>query len=268
VKEADKLISSPSRANESKSSKEEHFGLDEKWNSIEEILREIIPVYDKTNRFISFGTDLKVRTEGLSLLIEYLISSGKNSFSVLDIGSGPGGMTQVLSTLTAKEHSVRIDESLMVDALSPMMNVAIERNKTSEGVLGIYEAIPLRSLSFSSAIAGFAIRDSRNLLKALEEIHRVLEDRGYFLIVDLSRSDSVTKRSLVGFYWIALAPLIAFFAAGRLGLKFGALYTTYERLPKKKDFLELLNLAGFEVVEKRFRMMDGVCVILLRKKTF
>jgi demethylmenaquinone methyltransferase / 2-methoxy-6-polyprenyl-1,4-benzoquinol methylase len=264
--EADKLLSRSGSNGEGEESKEVQFGLNEEWYSIEGILREIIPVYDKTNRFISFGTDLKVRTEGLSLLIKHLTASGKNSFNVLDLGSGPGKMTQVLTSLAERENSARISESLMLDALGPMMNVALKRNETSEGVLGIYEAVPVRSLSFSSAIAGFALRDSRNLLKALEEIHRILEDKGYFLIVDLSRPDSLAKRSLVGLYWIALAPLIAFFAAGRLGLKFGALYTTYELLPKKKDFLALLNSAGFDIVEKRFSMMDGVCVILLQKK--
>ena len=243
------------------------FGLSDGWDSIEEILTQVIPVYDKTNRFISFGTDLKVRKEGVSALLSRLKEAGKNSFNVLDVGSGPGRMTQLITALDANNGPARIGDSVMFDALRPMMNVALERNKSSGGMLGIYEAIPLRARSFASVMAGFAIRDSRNLQHALSEIHRILEDEGYFLIVDLSRPDSRTKSVAISVYWKAIAPFIAFIAAGRLGLKFGALYDTYKRLPRKREFLEMLRLTGFEVTQQQFRMLDGVCIILLRKKS-
>ena len=157
-------------------------------------------------------------------------------------------------------------QMFMMDALKPMMIVATKRNKEAQGFLGVYENLPLQDGSFCSAMGGFAIRDSKNLVTALSEVRRVLKQNGYFLIVDLSRPESKLKDLLVSAYWLVLAPFIAFVAAGRVGLKFGALYATYKRLPRKKQFVNLLWSMGFEVVDQRFRMMDGVCIILLRKK--
>jgi len=239
------------------------FGLKEDWRKVEKTLEEIIPVYDRTNRFISLGTDLKIRNKGLSLLKGALELKGKLShFRIVDLGAGPGKMTQLL--LSSGNH-IDFDLSIMVDALGPMMKVATSRNEKSDGVLSVYEHLALRQGTFDAAMAGFAIRDARDLHTALSEVSRILTDGGLFLIVDLSKPDSSVKRALVGFYWRAISPVLAVFAAGRLGLKFGALSTTYRRLPRKSDFLKLIAEAGLGVRVKEYLMVDGVCVILLEK---
>ena len=232
------------------SSKENSYGLKEEWKSVEETLLNVIPVYDKVNRYISLGADLKLRKEGLQLLEK---AAGADS-TIVDLGSGPGKMSELLGKT-----------SIMVDALLPMMRVALQKNKSSEGLIAVYENLPFKDASVGAAMAGFAIRDARNLNAALHEVSRILIRSGYFLIVDLSKPDSDLKRGLVGIYWRAFAPMIAFFAAGRLGLQFAALSKTFKKLPTNSKFLELAKGAGLDLASSKYHVLSGASVILLKK---
>jgi len=155
---------------------------------------------------------------------------------------------------------------VMMDALYPMMQVSRQRNPKTDGIISIFEAIPFQDEIFDAAMAGFAIRDARDLALALKEISRILVHEGLLLIIDLAKPDSGIKSWLVGIYWRALAPIIALLVAGKAGLKFGALYKTYVRLPKNSEFLKLIEKCGYEVAEIKRVMMDGAAVILLRRK--
>ncbi len=207
------------------------------------------------NRYISLGTDLKLRRDGLDALGAAIQLS---SFSIIDLGCGPGKMTQMLKEKT-------VCESVLADALRPMMRVAKERNPDSDGLLLVYENLPFRKETFEAAMAGFAIRDARVLSLALREIHSLLKRNGYFLIVDLCKPDSNIKRGLISIYWRVFAPLIALFSSGRLGLKFADLFTTYRRLPKNSEFAQLIAESGFTIFKRDYRMLDGACVLLLKK---
>ncbi|MGH9934470.1 MAG: class I SAM-dependent methyltransferase, partial [Nitrososphaerales archaeon] len=64
------------------------MGLGSHWNEIIEVLREIIPVYDKVNSAISLGKDTEYRERGIRGRV-------KASNLVLDAGSGYGNMSKV-----------------------------------------------------------------------------------------------------------------------------------------------------------------------------
>lgn len=232
------------------------YGLNDDWQSVLQILEEIIPVYDRTNRFISLGADLNLRQKGIELLISKFSA---RDFSLLDLGCGTGAMTILFRKLKATGGLL-----LLVDPILKMMRVATTR--TGEpGVLAIYEYLPFRKEAVDAAMAGFSLRDARDLSSALDQINSLLKPGGKFLIVDLSKPDSKVRNLLISVYWRTLAPLIAFLSSGRLGLKFGALAKTYERLPTISQFVRLANQHGFKVEDESFSMMGGACVILLRK---
>lgn len=236
---------------------DQDFGLHEDWESVLKTLEAIIPVYDKTNRFISLGTDLKIRNEGLQDLATLI---GKDNFSVLDLGCGTGKMSQLLQK-NSKDKSVEI---VLTDPLRKMLQVA--RSKVdNDALICVYESLPIRPKSFDAAMAGFSLRDAKRLSIALLEIHALLKDNGKFLIVDLSKPNSRLRRSIIGAYWKLFAPLVAFIAAGRLGLQFGALSTTYKRLPKISDLLDITRAAGFELLVSKYSMLGGACLIVLSK---
>ena len=234
------------------------YGLKDDWDSIQSILEEIIPVYDKTNRYISLGSDLKLRRSGIALLLSQFRKDSE--FSILDLGSGTGTMTRLFLEKTGWKEEV-----ILVDPIAKMMKVASERTK-QEGLLSVYEFLPFREEVLDAVMAGFSLRDARDLEVALSQIRRLLRHNGKFLIVDLSKPDSEIKRTLISIYWRILAPLIAFVVAGRLGLKFGALSKTFNRLPTMSEFFRISRKEGFEVTNSEFSMLGGACIILLIKK--
>jgi len=243
----------------SRSEVQSQYGLEDDWTSIQETLVEIIPVYDKTNRYISLGTDLKLRRRG----IELLLSNFKDrDFVLLDLGCGTGTMTRLLRERVSQNQT----EVVLVDPMLSMMRVA--RAKTHEiGPLAVYEHLPFRQESVDAAMAGFSLRDARNLEEALTQINGLLKKDGKFLIVDLSKPDSPLKIWLITVYWRVLAPVLAFASSGRLGLKFGALSTTFKRLPTISQFFALAVSQGFTIVNAKFSLMGGASVILLSKKS-
>jgi demethylmenaquinone methyltransferase / 2-methoxy-6-polyprenyl-1,4-benzoquinol methylase len=241
---------------------DQDFGLKDEWTRIEQILKEVIPVYERVNRFISLGTDLKIRKEGISLLLKSLFQYAENeNVTILDVGSGPGKMSEIL---TSELHSSNLT-LVQLDALIEMMKVASQKVPLSDQFLGVYEYLPFARGSFSAAMAGFAIRDARNLSLALSQICTSIRAGGFFLIVDLSKPDSKMKSALIGGYWRVVSPLLATFASPKLGRKFASLHSTYKKLPTRSQFVLLAKNAGFEIAGERYHMMGGSSVILLRK---
>lgn len=234
------------------------YGLKDDWDSVQSVLEEIIPVYDRTNRYISLGSDLKLRRRGIDLLLSEF--SSNSGFSLLDLGCGTGTMTRLTQERPGSGTVT------LVDPIEKMMKIASDRTK-QDGLLAVYEFLPFRGGALDGAMAGFSLRDARDLSLALTEINRLLKRDAKFLIVDLSKPDSAVKRMLISFYWRALAPLIAFIVAGRLGLKFGALSKTFNRLPTTSEFLRISREAGFEASKSEFSMLGGACIIILTKKS-
>ncbi len=130
-------------------------------------------------------------------------------------------------------------------------------------VRGLFENIPFKQGAFGSIITGFAIRDSKDMKKALIEIARVATLKGRFLTVDLGKPDSDFSRWRVAFFWRIVVPLIALVYLGRKGMLYRSLYRTYRRHPKNeelKDYLQTL----YSDVELRVKALGAVAIFTSR----
>jgi demethylmenaquinone methyltransferase/2-methoxy-6-polyprenyl-1,4-benzoquinol methylase len=84
------------------------------------------------------------------------------------------------------------------------------------------------------------------------------------VIVDLGKPDEGFIRAGVAFYLRCILPILAFSAGGRLGLKFGTLYGTFQRWPQNKKLEELL-LEKFSRVEFEKDLMGGAIMVAAYK---
>ena len=225
------------------------MGLGSYWGEVLDVLREIIPVYDKVNSWISLGKDKEHRIRGIKGRV-------KSGDLILDAGSGFGNMSKTAIDVTDGKIHITL-----YDPLVPMLQQTSKffdekPNLTS----GVFEHIPFKDEEFDAVLCGYSLRDAINLRIAISEIHRVLKKEGKVVIVDLGKPDKTIIRLGVSFYLIAILPIIALIAGGRLGLKFAKLYGTYKRWPQNKK-LEALLLEKFSRVEFEKALMGGAIIV-------
>ena len=225
------------------------MGLGSYWGEVLEILREIIPVYDKVNHYISLGKDSEHRNRAIKDRI-------KNGDKILDAGSGFGNMSKTAANIVNGNIDI-----ILYDPLLPMLKNSDRLFKEKpETACGVFEHVPFKDGQFDVALSGYALRDAISLKIAISEIHRVLKKDGKWIIVDLGKPDKAVIRFGVSFYLKIILPIIAFIAGGRLGLKFAALYGTYRVWPQNKK-LESMLLEKFSRVEFDKDLMGGAIMV-------
>ena len=225
------------------------------WQEVIEVLRIIIPVYDRVNSAISLGKDSKYRQQGVS----GRIFSGN---TILDAGSGYGNMSRL-----ALNEGLGTAKIIMYDPISEMLsNVTkfLEPNLHAHLSSGVFEFMPFRNNTFDVVMCGYSLRDAIVLRQAIAEIHRVLKQGGRFIIVDLGKPDNHILRAIVSFYLKYVLGLLAFTVAGKRGFKFKTLYGTYLRWPKNSELYSLLN-EKFSKIEFDKRMLGGAIIIAAYK---
>lgn len=229
------------------------MGLGSYWGEVIEVLRQIIPVYDKVNSYISLGKDIEHRNRGIS----GRVNPGD---SVLDAGSGFGNMSRTAEKICGGDLSITL-----YDPLVPMLKNTSTYFATAPNLsCGVFEHIPFKDEQFDAVLCGYSLRDAINLRIAISEIHRVLKKGGRFIIVDLGKPDNPVIRAGVSFYLRVILPIIAFSVGGRLGLKFATLYGTYRRWPQNKK-LESMLLEKFSKVEFEKDLMGGAIMVAAYK---
>ncbi|KAG0511045.1 MAG: Ubiquinone/menaquinone biosynthesis methyltransferase UbiE [Nitrosopumilales archaeon] len=229
------------------------MGLGSYWGEVIDVLRDIIPVYDKVNSYISLGKDKQHRIKG----IKGRVISGN---SILDAGSGFGNMSKTALKVTGGNLDITLYDPLVPMLQNTEKNFEVKLNLAC----GVFEHIPFQNEEFDAALCGYSLRDAISLKTAISEIHRVLKKGGRLVIVDLGKPDNSLIRFGTSFYLRLILPIIALIAGGRLGLKFATLYGTYKRWPKNKK-LEQMLLEKFSKVEFEKDFMGAAIMVAAYK---
>jgi demethylmenaquinone methyltransferase/2-methoxy-6-polyprenyl-1,4-benzoquinol methylase len=228
------------------------LGLGSYWHEIIDVLRTVIPVYDQVNRAISLGKDAEYRELGIRNRIE----SGN---FILDAGSGYGNMSKEAL------HQCNDLQIAMLDPIPEMLARAKTEFHTKNFLVsGVFEYLPFKNNTFDAAMCGYSFRDAISMRTAIAEFHRVLKDNGRLIIVDIGKPDNAFNRAGVSFYLKYIMGILAFFAAGSIGLKFRAIYGTYKRLPTNTGLKQMLQ-EKFSRVEFETRMMGGAIIVAAYK---
>ena len=224
------------------------------WNEVMEVLRAVIPVYDKVNRVISLGKDEKYRLKG----IRGCVRPGN---IILDAGSGYGNMSRLALAEAGSDATV-----VMYDPLLEMLANAKNYLLGSQAALysGVFEYMPFREGVFDAVLCGYSLRDSIDLQQAIAEMHRVLKNGGRLVIIDLGKPDNRILRGMVSIYLKYFLEIFAYLAAGNSGLKFKTLYGTYVRWPKNSE-LEYMLREKFPYVQFDRGLMGGAIIIAAYK---
>lgn len=224
------------------------------WTEVIEVLRTIIPVYDKVNRVISLGKDEDYRLRAIKGRV-------RPGDIILDAGSGFGNMSRIALAESGGNAKVVLYDPI-IDMLANVKNYLRE----SQAALfsGVFEYMPFREGTFDVLLCGYSLRDAVNLPQAITEMNRVLKAGGRLIIIDLGKPDNPAIRAMVSVYLKYFLGIFAYLAAGKAGLKFKTLYGTYLRWPQNSK-LESMLKESFSSVDFDKGMMGGAVIIAAYK---
>ncbi len=228
------------------------------WNEVIDVLRNIIPVYDKVNSIVSLGKDDDFRKEGI-------IKSIQSGNVILDAGSGFGNMSKTVLDNVSNDVTIFFYDPIyeMLNKVKDNINICIQPFRFFL-CSGVFEKIPFKSNTFDAVLCGYSLRDAIELDIAIDELHRVLKKDGRLVIVDLGKPDNCISRILVSLYLKYFLAILAFSVAGKRGIPFKTLYGTFLRWPKNHDLNSMLS-KSFSKVEFKKKLLGGAIVVVAYK---
>lgn len=208
--------------------------------------------YDRLNRVISFGIDIKWRKKVLQIITQ------SNPKTILDIATGTGDLA-ILMAQTKAPKIIGLDISVGMLEVGRKKIQDKNLSNTIEMVLADSEEMPFEDSFFDAITVAFGVRNFENLEKGLSEILRVLKPNGVFVILETSVPDKTPYKQGYTFYSKNILPLI-----GKLFSKdnvaYGYLSKSAAAFPYGEALNNILRKIGFIEV-KAMPQTFGVATI-------
>ncbi len=200
---------------------------DAKASAVQSMFVRIAPRYDRVNRIMTFGIDVRWRRRTVR---DLALGSGS---VVLDIACGTGDLCNDLSN--AGHHAIGVDFS---------MGMMQARRTDAQMVQGDALGLPIDTASVDGAVSGFALRNFVDLAAFFDELGRVVRPGGRIALVDAAEPRNKVAKLGHSVYFGKVVPWVG----GMLSDK-----SAYAYLPKSLAYLPAvdrmladLDSAGFD----------------------
>ena len=224
-----------------------------KKQQVEEMFNNIAPKYDFMNHLLSIGIDVGWRKKAIALLKK------KNTKTILDVATGTGDMAIMAAKLLDVEKITGIDLS---ENMLELGRKKIEKEGLKSKIelqKGDGETINFPDNSFDAVMVAFGVRNFEHLENGLREMQRVLKPDGTLVVLEFSTPQFMFSKKLYNLYMGIVAPEIArWFKQNKAAYKY--LNNSANAFPNRKNFLSLLNTAGF--INTHYKPLSlGICCI-------
>ena len=212
--------------------------MDKNPETVSKMFDRISPSYDRVNRILSFGLDMRWRRK----LAQHLPNE---PFKLLDLATGTGD--QIFALL---KNNPPLIQAIGLDFSEKMLEIA--RVKCSDRrisfIHGDAQQLPFANQTFDVATFSFGIRNVANPLSALSEIARVLKPKGRCLILEFS----LPKRKLFCkpyvWYLRTLLPRLGGWISKDVAA-YRYLNQTIEAFASGEEFLTWMRNSGFKTAK-------------------
>ena len=212
-----------------------------KKEQVEQMFDNIAPKYDFMNSLLSAGIHKRWRKKAINLLKE------KKPKIILDLATGTGDFAIEAMKLNP-EKIIAADIS---DGMMKIGEEKIKKKNLSDKIKfqrADSENLPFEENSFDTITVGFGVRNFENLLKGLQNMHRVLKPNGTAVILEFSKVKTFPLKQFYHFYLNYMCPLM-----GKLFYKDNSAYTylsaSVNAFPSGKDFEAVMKEAGFREIK-------------------
>jgi demethylmenaquinone methyltransferase/2-methoxy-6-polyprenyl-1,4-benzoquinol methylase len=242
---------------------------EEKKNYVERMFGQIARRYDFFNHFLSLGFDYGWRRRAIEVLRDRLpakttpqppptpLRSAGGVVRVLDIACGTGDLSfEALAQIPTAEITG-------VDLAQPMLDLfrakASAKGITARIERGDVENLQFADNSFDGVTIGFGTRNFTDLLRAFQEIHRVLKPGGVFVNLELARPRRFPMKQLYKLYFDLLLPAFATMFSGH-DSAYRYLPDSLRRFPDLEALAAIMTQAGFRDVRWETRTAGIVAI--------
>ena len=235
------------------------YNEDEKKSvQVERMFDNIAPAYDQLNHTLSWGIDKSWRKRAINWLKPF------QPQRMMDVATGTGDFAiQACRVLNPKEL-------IGTDISEGMMNVGRQKVKDAglEGRISFAKEdctdLTFPDKRFDAITVAFGVRNFEDLDKGLREMHRVLDDNGKLVILELSEPDWFPMKQLYALYSKVVIPTL-----GKLLSKDRSAYTylpqSIKAFPQGEVMKEIILKAGFSEASFK-RLTLGICTLYTATK--
>jgi demethylmenaquinone methyltransferase/2-methoxy-6-polyprenyl-1,4-benzoquinol methylase len=230
------------------------IGTDD-WADLQSNLEATIPVYDRINRFATFGQDQRWR----KMVQERLPNEGK----ILEIGCGPGSFAENLS---GRDLTCLDPIPAMLAVAKPRVNKKrIERGDSPVNFIeGTAESLPFEDSSFDGVCSLFSFRDWYDKRAGLSEALRVLKPGGKLVIVDPAKINRI--HGWLGYLYMRIwVGSYARFVCKQKEHPWKWLTKTYVHFGTTRDYVKMMKETGFIEVKSKV-IFPGMATIWVATK--
>ena len=225
---------------------------------VEKMFDNIAPAYDQLNHALSWNIDKSWRRKAINWLKPF------HPQRMMDVATGTGDFAIQACRILQPEELIGTDIS------EGMMNVGREKVKAAglESRISFAKedctALTFPDKRFDAITVAFGVRNFEDLDKGLREIHRVLDDNGKLVILELSEPDWFPMKQLYAIYSKVVIPTL-----GKLLSKDQSAYTylpqSIKAFPQGEIMTDIIRKAGFSQVNFK-RLTLGICTLYLATK--
>lgn len=198
---------------------------------------EISSTYDRVNRILSMGNDMKWRRAVARFL------PPKKPLDLIDLATGTGD--QIIALFQA---GAKIKSAIGIDLSTKMIEVGREKLKHTPAFLqrGDAQKLDFPDDSFDACTFSFGIRNVASPMASLLEIHRVLRPKGRCLILEFTVPRGWMKGPYL-FYLRSILPYIGGLFSGKKKA-YRYLNDSIEEFLSQEGMMALMRKAHFSKV--------------------
>ena len=200
----------------------------------------IAPRYDRANRVISLGMDLRWRWRAVRRALD------RDPRVVLDVGAGTGDLTRMLSAAGGPHlRAIGVDSSL------PMLRIAASRPRDDLRRVGYVQGdaltLPVAPESVDAIITAFTIRNIRDLPAVIKSFARVLKPGGTVTILEITPMGNGLVARIFKLYFERVVPVLGRLVTGH-PFAYRYLPDSVERFRDAEGLARVLAQNGFDEV--------------------
>lgn len=223
------------------SPQEQVQALDAHGERVQAMFSDIAPGYDRANRLMSLGTDVRWRDKAVRALLK------QDPQDILDLCAGTLDSSKAIARRAPQARIVGSDFSAGMIAAGERTLTAREREQIRTQIADAHD-LPFARDAFDAVFCAFGVRNLSDLERASRETARCLRPGGRFVVLDFFRPNRWWTKSFHTIYNNSVLPLVGWACTGNLA--------AYRYLPRSigafvsaEQYAQLLQRCGFSHVQ-------------------